>query len=79
MSVVYWNQKMRDKIIEALCKKYKGVIAEAETNIEVYLENPVGIGEHPDVLAAIDSQLAIAADAKEKLECIREFYLGQYD
>lgn len=79
MSVAYWNKKMRDKIIEALCKKYKGVIAEAEANVEIYLTNPAGIGEHPDILAAVDSQLAIISEAQEKLECIREFYLGQYD
>lgn len=79
MSVAYWNKKMRDKIIEALCKKYKGVIAEAEANVEIYLTNPAGIGEHPDILAAIDSQLAIISEAQEKLECIREFHLGQYD
>ena len=70
---------MRDKIIEALCKKYKGVIAEAEANVEIYLTNPAGIGEHPDILAAIDSQLAIISEAREKLECIREFYLANYD
>lgn len=79
MSVAYWNKKMRDKIIEALCKKYKGVIAEAEANVEIYLTNPAGIGEHPDILAAIDSQLAIISEAREKLECIREFYLANYD
>ena len=61
---------MRDKIIEALCKKYKGIIAEAETNIEVYLENPVGIGEHPDVVQAIDTQNAIIAENQEKLEIL---------
>ena len=34
---------MRTAILKALHKKYEGVIAEAEANIEVYLRNPAGI------------------------------------
>ena len=41
---------------EALEARYKAEIAEAVANINVYRTNPVGIGEHPDLVAAIDSQ-----------------------
>ena len=37
---------MREIIINALRLKYKGIMAEAQANIEIYLENPAGIGEH---------------------------------
>ena len=47
---------MRTKILDSLHQKYLGVIAEAEANIEIYLRHPAGIGEHPDVIGAIDSQ-----------------------
>ena len=64
---------MRTKILTALHKKYEGIIAEAEANIEVYLRNPAGIGEHPDIIAAVDGQFQMIAEAKEKLELLSEF------
>ena len=64
---------MRETILNALKSKYLGVMAEAEANIEVYLQNPVGIGEHPDVIAAIDSQMTILAEAEEKLHALSIF------
>ena len=64
---------MRTKILTALYKKYEGIIAEAEANIEVYLKNPAGIGEHPDIIAAVDGQFQLIAEAKEKLELLGEF------
>ena len=63
---------MREIIINALRLKYKGVIAEAQANIEIYLENPAGIGEHPEVLAAIDSELHKLAEARDKLLEVNE-------
>ena len=35
-------------ILEALRKKYESDIASARANIQVYIDNPAGIGEHPD-------------------------------
>ena len=64
---------MREKILNALKSKYMGIIAEAEANIEVYLENPVGIGEHPDIFAAIDIQMTILAEAEDKLHALEIF------
>jgi|TARA_B100000287_G_scaffold235769_1_gene222012 hypothetical protein len=63
---------MREIIINALRLKYKGVMAEAQANIEIYLENPAGIGEHPEVLAAIDSELHKLAEARDKLLEVNE-------
>jgi len=58
---------MNDRIKEALKLKYLGIIAEAEVNVRIYLKNPVGIGEHADIVGAIDEQIDIAANAQEKL------------
>lgn len=68
---------MRDKIVEALRAKYFGEMKEAEANIEIYLANPVGIGEHPEIIDAIDTQIAKIAEAKEKFEVLEEFYDGR--
>ena len=66
------------KLINALSKKYEAEIANAKANVEVYIRNPAGIGEHPDLSAAIDSQIDIIAHAEDKLESLLSELL-QYD
>ena len=62
---------MNDRIREALILKYTGDMAAAEVNIRVYLTNSVGIGEHADIVGAIDEQIEKAANAYEKLQFIK--------
>ena len=64
---------MRRIIIEALRAKYMGVIAETSANVEIYLRNPNGIGEHPEILESIDTQLEKLTAAQEKLEALEKF------
>ena len=61
-------------IIDALRKKYEADIAHAKANIEVYLKHPVGIGEHPDLVAAVDEQIDNMAHAHDKLEVLKNYY-----
>ena len=66
-------------LIDGLEQLYRGNIAAAKANVRVYLENPAGIGEHPDVVQALDTQIAIIADNQEKLDILnsRQFnFLG---
>lgn len=48
-------------------------MAKARVNVEVYLHNPVGIGEHPDVLAAIQEQVDIISKQQERLDVLNTF------
>ena len=54
-------------LCEALIKKLDGEIAIAVANVEVYKTNPAGIGEHPDVVEAIETQVAKIAEAEDKM------------
>ena len=63
------------EFFSALEMRYKAEIAEAEANIAVYLQNPAGIGEHPDLVAAIDTQIERIANAEDKLSVLRNRYL----
>jgi hypothetical protein len=63
---------MRDQIKDALILGYQGEIAKANANIEIYMRKSVGIGEHPDIISAIDSEIEKAAHAQEKLEYVEE-------
>ena len=64
----------RSIITTALVADAMGKIAKAKANVEVYLHNPVGIGEHPDVLAAIQEQLDIIAHEEERIEVIQKHF-----
>jgi hypothetical protein len=65
----------RAKIKEALERRYGGVIAEAKANVEVYLTNPAGIGEHPDIIGAIDTQMERIAEAEDKLLALEKHFM----
>ena len=56
---------MINPLLDALCKKYEGEIAAAKANINVYITNPAGIGEHPNLVAAIDSEVEKLTDATD--------------
>ena len=60
--------------MKSLKLQYESEIAKAKANIEVYLSNPAGIGEHPDIAAAIDSQIDVIAHAEDKLGVIMKHF-----
>ena len=64
---------MRRAILNALRAKYEAEIAEADATANIYLENSVGIGEHPQHIDEINKLIDKIAQAKEKLEVLDEF------
>ena len=64
---------MKAAILDALEARYDAQIAEADATIKIYLENSVGIGEHPQHLQEIDKLLGKIGHAKEKLEQLEDF------
>ena len=59
---------MREQIINALIAHAHGDIAKHKANVEVYLTNPAGIGEHPDIIGALLSEMKEIADYQDILE-----------
>ena len=57
-------------ILEALILKLQGEIAVAKANIDVYQKNPAGIGEHPDIVEAVETQVTKIAEAQDKIDTI---------
>lgn len=43
----------------------------------IYLNNPVGIGEHPDILGAVEEELSKAAEYAEKYEMLGEILMSK--
>ncbi len=64
---------MKTAILDALEARYEAQIAEADATIKIYLENSVGIGEHPQHIDEIDKLFQKIADAQEKLQAIKDF------
>ena len=64
---------MRRAILEALRTRYEAEIAEADATANIYLDNSVGIGEHPQHIEEVNKQIEKIANAKEKLDVLDEF------
>ena len=68
---------LRDDILKNQKTYYNGLIAKHQQNVEIYLNQPVGIGEHSDVMAAIDTEINAIAQAHEKNRIIDSYFLGR--
>ena len=64
---------MRRAILNALRAKYEAEIAQADATANIYLENSVGIGEHPQHIDEVNKLIEKIANAKEKLDVLDEF------
>ena len=64
---------MRRAILDALRARYEAEIAEADATINIYLENSVGIGEHPQHIDEVNKLVEKIANAKEKIDVLEEF------
>ena len=58
----------KQAIIDALEKKYEAQRSTAEANIKVYMEKPVGVGEHIDIVETVDKEMQKISKANEMLE-----------
>jgi hypothetical protein len=57
-------------LLEAIKKHNEGKIAIHKANIAVYLKNPAGIGEHPDIAEAVESELLKIANAQDIIDMV---------
>ena len=65
---------MRDQLIKALLAHAQGDIAKHKANIEVYLANPVGIGEHSNIVEAIEGELDMIAKYQDQIDIINKYF-----
>ena len=64
---------MTTEIINALNAKFTADKLKAFANLTNYLNNPAGIGEHPDIVAAVDTQISKIANAADKIAALKGF------
>ena len=65
---------MRDQLIKALLAHAQGDIQKHVANVEVYLNNPVGIGEHSNVVEAMEEELNMIAKYQDQIDVIQKYF-----
>lgn len=65
---------MREQMINALKNHAVAHIEKHRMNIEVYLNNPVGVGEHGDIMDTIEKELNAIAEYHDQLEVLNTYF-----
>ena len=65
---------MREQLLKALLAHANGEIAMHKANVEIYLTNPVGIGEHSNVMEAIEEELNMIAKYQDQIDVIQKYF-----
>jgi len=65
---------MRDQLIKALLAHAQGDIQKHVANVEVYLNNPVGIGEHSNIAEAMEEELNTIAKYQDQIDVINKYF-----
>ena len=65
---------MREQMIKALLVHAQGDIAKHRANVEIYLTNPVGIGEHSNVMEAVEEELNMIAKYQDQIDVIKQYF-----
>ena len=65
---------MKEQLVNALKTKYDADYQMHKANLDIYLNNPVGIGEHPQHFEEMDKLVEAMTSARDKLEVLNEEY-----
>ena len=63
----------REMIYDALIEHAKGHIKKHAANVEIYMEKAVGVGEHPDILEAIEKELQVIAQYHDEIKVLEKY------
>ena len=66
---------LREQMINAARLHAEAEIELHKTNIEVYMQKVVGIGEHSDIIETIQKELDAMAAADDRLEMLNKFFV----
>jgi len=65
---------MKKEMINALKSHAVAHIEKHRMNVEVYLNNPVGVGEHSDIMDTIEKELNQMAEYHDQLEILNTYF-----
>ena len=67
-------RSMREQLITALIAHAHGDIQKHVVDIEVYLNNPVGIGDHSNIVEAIEKELNMISKYQDQIDVINKYF-----
>ncbi len=65
---------LKEQMIKAARLHAEAEIELHKTNIEVYMQKVVGIGEHSDIIETIQKELDSMATAHDRLEMLTKYF-----
>ena len=68
------KKTLREQMIIALRQHAKAHIEKHRMNIEIYLTNPVGVGEHSEVMEEIEKQLDEMARYQDHVDILDNYF-----
>ena len=65
---------MKEQLIKAARMHAEGALERAKSNILVYMNQSVGIGQHSDIVEAIQEELDKMAAANDRIEMLDKYF-----
>ena len=65
---------LKEQLVKAARMHAEGELERAKTNIMVYMNNATGIGEHSDIVEAIQEELDKMAAANDRIEMLEKYF-----
>tara|TARA_B100001057_G_scaffold442418_1_gene477788 strand:+ start:25 stop:228 length:204 start_codon:yes stop_codon:yes gene_type:complete len=63
-----------NKHLKAILKKLEGRRDEHLADLQVYIDNPVGVGEHPGIGEVIEKKIEKIDELDSNIECINKYF-----
>jgi hypothetical protein len=67
-------KNLRLEMINAAVKHAEAHIEKHRMNVEIYLTNPVGVGEHSEVMDEIEKQLDEMARYQDHVDILKSYF-----
>ena len=65
---------LKEQLVKAARMHAEGELERAKTNIMVYMNNATGIGEHSDIVEAIQEELDKMAHATDRIDMLEKYF-----
>lgn len=65
---------MRKEMLNAVRAHAEAHILKHKMNVEIYLKNPAGIGEHSDIMDSVEKEIEEMAKYNDHLEILDKYF-----
>jgi len=64
-------------LLDAVRQHAEGHIAKHKANVLVYLNNPVGVGEHPDIIETMEKEVLEIAKYQDVIDMLDQHFVEE--